>query len=465
MTTTPKQPDAEIQQVAISQLGLGECRPSPENDTLYRPIDPGDPDLLALAESIVHQGLLEPIVVTLDGWIVSGHRRREAARLAGLESIPCRVLDVRRTDDVDAFVKLLREFNRQREKSHDERLRECLIDVNPEEAYRNLKEHRRQAARVDTAAMELAPAKARPKISKAKRPMLAAAMKVIADLRDFWPLSLRKIHYGLLNNPPLKHASKPDSTYQNDLLSYQNLSGLLIRARLDGHVPMDAIDDETRPVTVWLVDAECTGFIRRELDGLLKGYSRDLLQSQPNHIEIVGEKKTLSTILKPVASEFCIPLTLGGGYCSYPPRQAIAERFRKSGKTKLVLLLLTDFDPDGMNIAESFAQSMKRDFKIESVHAARVALTSGQVIEHRLPARMKAKTGSSQCEKFVEKYGDDVHELEALSPEALQKILRDAIESTIDVNAFNREIDAERADSIHLDSLRRLIHQNMKGVA
>lgn len=465
MNATLEQPEAEMQRVAISELPIGECRPSPENDALYRPVDPEDPDIIALAESIAAQGMLEPVVVTLDGWIVSGHRRREAARLAGLEWIPCRVLDVHRTDDIDAFVKLLREFNRQREKNHAERLRECLIDVNPDEAYRELKEHRQAKSKVDTQSMELAPAKARPKISKGKKPMLVAAIKAIEQLRDIWPLSLRKIHYELLNDPPLRHSSKPDSTYANNLRCYQDLSRLLIRARLDGHIPMDAIDDETRPVTVWQVDSECSGFIRRELDGLLKNYARDLLQSQPNHLEILGEKKTLGTTLRPIAGEFCAPLTLGGGYCSYPPRKAIAERFRKSGKSKLVLFILTDFDPDGFTIAESFAQSMKRDFKIADVCAIRVALTLDQVLKHQLPPKIKAKEGSSQCAKFVAKFGDDVHELEALSPGALQKILRDAIESTIDVAAFNHEIDEERKDAARIDSLRRLIHETIRGVA
>ena len=465
MTHTLEQPEPEMQRVAISELPIGECRPSPENDTLYRPVDPAASDIITLAQSIATQGLLEPIVVTRDGWIVSGHRRREAARLAGLEWIPCRVLDDYRTDDVDAFVKLLREFNRQREKNHSERLRECLIDVNPDEAYRELKEHRKARSKVDTQAMELAPAKARPRISKGKKPMLAAAIKAIQKLRDIWPLSLRKIHYELLNDPPLRHSRKPGSTYANNLRCYQDLSRLLIRARLDGHIPMDAIDDETRPVTMWDVHPSASGFISNQLNGLLKGYQRDLLQSQPNHIEILGEKKTLGTTLRPVAGEFCAPLTLGGGYCSYPPRKAIADRFQKSGKTKLILFLLTDFDPDGMSIAESFAQSMQRDFKIADVCAIRVALTLDQVKEHRLPPIMKAKEGSSQHGKFVAKFGDDVHELEALSPEALQKILRDAIESTIDVAAFNHEIDEERKDAAHIDSLRKLIHETIRGVA
>jgi hypothetical protein len=44
-------------------------------------------------------------------------------------------------------------------------------------------------------------------------------------------------------------------------------------------------------------------FVRDELDSFLKGYYRDLMQSQPNHIEIIGEKNTIRGIIRPVAME------------------------------------------------------------------------------------------------------------------------------------------------------------------
>ena len=50
--------------------------------------------------------------------------------------------------------------------------------------------------------------------------------------------------------------------------------------------------DPTRPVQVWQCHREPSSFIRSEMDQFLKGYYRDLQQSQANHFEIVGEKKT-----------------------------------------------------------------------------------------------------------------------------------------------------------------------------
>jgi hypothetical protein len=54
--------------------------------------------------------------------------------LAGLKTVPCRTEAIRRDDDVDAFVRRLRDYNRQQEKSLDEKLREEVVSADPEEA-------------------------------------------------------------------------------------------------------------------------------------------------------------------------------------------------------------------------------------------------------------------------------------------------------------------------------------------
>src|SRR5688572_8301585 len=134
-------PVPEVEHVPLSQI-----RPSPENDRLYRPVDLGDPEIVALANSIRKKGLLEPLVISADGFIVSGHRRFAAATLADLASVRCRRLAIRREDDPDGFLRLLREFNRQRDKTRAEKLREELVDINPDEAHEALHTYRRSKA-------------------------------------------------------------------------------------------------------------------------------------------------------------------------------------------------------------------------------------------------------------------------------------------------------------------------------
>ena len=444
---------------------IHDLKPSPENDAIYKPVDPADRDIVSLAKSIAARGLLEPIVVTADRFIVSGHRRLAAAKVAGIETVPCRVLPIKRGDNPDEFVRLLREHNRQREKTNAERLREEIITASEEDAVAELWSYRREKAAVQVAAIKPGTGRARSASSSAKQPMLQAVQAVIESRREFWPLSDRQIHYAILNDPPLRHASKPGSTYRNDRASYGDLCDLLTRARLAGDIPFEAIGDETRPVELWQVYENVRPFVTLERDHAFRNYWRDLMQSQINHFEIVGEKNTIGSILRPVAMEYTIPITIGRGYCSLPPRHAMAERFRASGKEKLVLLFASDFDPEGEDIAASFARSMRDDFGIEEVHAIKAALTFEQVREHKLPPIMKAKQrDKGRGKKFVSKYGEDVFELEALPPETLQAILRQHIEAVIDRDAFDAEIEAERRDAKFLAGVRNTVNDVLSDI-
>jgi hypothetical protein len=159
-----------------------------------------------------------------------------------------------------------------------------------------------------------------------------------------------------------------------------------------------------------------------------------------------------------------IPMTTGRGFSSLPPRYKLAQRFEKSGKEKLVLLIVSDFDPDGEEIAHAFARSMRDDFGVDRIVPIKVALTAAQVKKLRLPPNMTAKKGSPNHAKFVKRFGENVFEVEALRPEQLQEILREAIDQVIEVDAFNRELKAEEADAAHLEGVRKTIRNALQGM-
>jgi hypothetical protein len=60
----------------------------PENDAAYHGFDIRNTDDEALYESVKHSGVLEALTVSMDGFILSGHRRHWAALIAGLEHVP-----------------------------------------------------------------------------------------------------------------------------------------------------------------------------------------------------------------------------------------------------------------------------------------------------------------------------------------------------------------------------------------
>jgi len=432
----------------IKQVSIFDLHESRTNDLLYRPPQEDDPAMQELVRSIKENGVLEPLVASMDGYVISGHRRKAACKMAGVFTVPCATVPI--TSDSPHFVKLLREFNRQRSKGFEEIIAEAMVDASGEveDIARNLMIERKIRSSIDVDPMKIEGHKSRAEI-KGNRPLLDEAIKIIEELEDFWPLSDRQIHYRLLNAPPLKHSKKPDSIYMNDRASYQVLCNVLTRGRLSEEIPWEAIGDETRPVIVWNVHHDVAPFIKGQFDRFMKGYFRDYMQSQPNHIEIVGEKLTIQGVIRPVAMEYRIPYTIGRGYSSITPRHDMAERFQKSGKEKLIVLILSDLDPDGVEIGQSFARSMRDDFEID-VHPVRVALTHEQAISLNLPPGGEAKQkNSSNRKKFVEKYGESVFELEAVSPEKLQEFLTDAIESIIDPDFFNSEQEQEEKEFLH----------------
>jgi hypothetical protein len=457
----PNGQTAKFGLVRISIRPLSSIKPSPENDRLYGRPSPDDLAMIYLADNIREHGLREPIVITRDGFILSGHRRYCACRMLSMKEVRCRVESVWHSDP--NFVALLVAYNEQRIKTREEQLREAVVKANPEVAYRDLLEHRQKRAEVTADRIEIVGRKHRARISEAKEPMLQAVIEILEAYRRLWPLTDRGIHYRLLNNPPLRHASKPESRYTNTRQCYQDLCDLLTRARLTGRIPFRAIHDPTRPVEAWNFHKSVSTFLAVEFDNFLDGYRRDLQQSQPNHIEIVGEKNTVHNIIEAVAEEYAIPLTTGRGYSSIPPREAIFKRFEKSGRGRLLMLFLTDHDPEGVDIPHSFARSMRDDFGIENIEPIKVALTYEQTRTMQMPTAFDAETKeSSRLRKFVELYGPDAYELEAIEPSVLQSLLRDAIDSVLDVDAFNHELDQEKKDAGYLAGVRETVLETLK---
>jgi hypothetical protein len=451
----------KLRHVRVLEIPIKELRLCPRNDDLYRPPSSNDPDFIAIVESMRKEGQLVPGHVTKDKMIVDGHRRYWACRQLELPTFKCITIPKNSWEITPAD---LAQYNRQRVKTCDELVREEIALADPEESYQALlddrEKHRRTYSHLQV--IDISGEKRRWRFSKAKRPFVDIIVERVLAKEEFWPLTDRRIHYDLLNVVGLlRNYGKRQIPYANNRESFGDLCEVLTRLRLFKTIPMHAIEDETRPVVEWDCFKHVGAFTAKELEDFLSGYIRDVLQTQEDHYEIIGEKMTIQSIISPVAGHFCIPYTLGRGYSSIPPRAAMAARFRKSRRRRLVLFCMSDFDPEGEDIGHSFARSMRDDFGIKDLVPIKVALTRSQVEQYNLPPNMIAKSGSSRRKDFVEKHGEYVHELESLQPDVLQGILRDAIDGAIDVDAFNHQRELERKDAIYLQSAIKTMKQEL----
>jgi len=458
--------DVEPKKVDKSYFLVNDVQVAKENDLLYDRFGIANLDDRELTISIRDNGVQEPLTLSTDNVLLSGHRRLAAAKFLGLRTVPVRVVGVV-FDVLTGTERLatLKRYNQQRDKSPGERIREKLLEIDPDQSYRALLRRR-----INTHGMagsvksnvDMGNSKKRARITTLQ--FLTAVKQVIQENKEYWPLTDRRVHYLLLNNPPLRHDKKPDSRYLNDKGSYKAVTNLLLRARLTGDIPWQAIEDSTRPIQLGGGFPTFEKFVLQETENFLTGYSRNLMQGQTRHIEIMLEKNALRTVIESVAREYCIPVTTGRGFSSLSPRYDLVQRFRRSGKSKLVLLMMTDFDPDGEEIAASFARSLRDDFGLTSIHAVKVALTAEDVRNHDLPSDMDAKQSSPNYEKFVANHGVKVVELDAAPVELLQSKLRDAIESVIDIDEFNAQTALEAEDAAHIEAHRRVVLDAIGGV-
>jgi len=451
---------------------LSSLKPSPENLQLYRAAA-DDPDIKELMASIQKNGLQVPLIVTADGRIVSGHRRYEALRRIGQVVVPCRVLDVRRDElTTDEYIALLREHNRQRNKTVAEQIREVLVDINPADARRRLIKLREKSGNAleynHVKPLVVEGTKVRHRISDQKAEHVKHVKKVIfEDRKAYWPLSVRGIHYPLLNYTFFRNIPRK-LPYKNDDESYNATSNLLTRLRLAGEIPWAALTDGTRPVTLFQPFRDVRAFARQEVDRLFVGYWRDLLQTQPNYVEVIVEKNTVYHMALRVTERFQIPTTSGRGFCSIDPWHEIYERYRKSGKDRLIVIVLSDFDPEGEMIPQVGGRTLRDDFSIDEdkLTIVKAGVNRDQIQQYGLREQNFAKESSSNYYWFVNRNDGDtsVYELEALEPEDMLRDLEQVITGVLDMDLYNGEVDREQGEAAYLIALKDAATEALKGI-
>lgn len=448
----PRLKSAHDAAACLHEVCTSAISPSPWND-IYDPIDPKDPSFRALCKSIREHGIREPIGVTADGVIISGHRRHEAARRLKVPKI--RVLVHPNVTSSDhQFYKLLVNCNTQRTKTTGEVLREEIVKDNssPRQAVQEYRTEISELAGIKT--VKLGPPKRRPNIVH-KRTLADAIVNIVMDNRSEWPLNDRRIFYMLLNIEGLVRNDRTKTPFLNNENCYDDVTDLVTRLTTnEKRIPEDAITDETRPVIQWNTHRSVGPFIRKELEGLFSNYSRNLQQSQPNHIEMFVEKNTVASVLRRIASRYRLPMTSGRGYSSTPPRRGMVNRYLKSGKENLVIICVSDFDPEGENIPSVLGRSIRDDFGVphRNIAVIKSALTSEQVQSlDNLHEGQLAKEDSSRYKQFVEEHGKRCWELEALDPNVLRELVESTIRKIVDLDLFEIEVEKEKEERRELD--------------
>lgn len=260
------------------------------------------------------------------------------------------------------------------------------------------------------------------------------------------PMTLRQVYYQLV-----AVYGEPNTEQR-----YKRLSQILTKARVNGFVDGSRIIDRTRQVKPVYGYANLQTYLKV----MREAYARRVAELQPDYIEVCVEKDALAGVLEDVCKEFGVPLCVCRGYPSYSAVRDMAGRIydwlgeQEKGSKKwgqFHLLYLGDHDPSGEDIPRSIGANLKEWFEC-TPHIELVALTPEQVEQYELPPA-PAKRTDARAEAFVERYGDVSVELDALRPDILQDLVREAIRENWDQDVADSIEEIEAGERSKLQAM------------
>ena len=136
----------------------------------------------------------------------------------------------------------------------------------------------------------------------------------------------------------------------------------------------------------------------------------------------------------------------------------MAGRFStaRSNGQRPVLLYFGDLDPSGVTIPLSLIDKMRKHHQV-TVDLDRRALNPDQVDRFNLPSDFEAaKVTDPNYARWVRNYPDvPATELDALHPGILRELVKDAVESHIDMESFREQMEIEEQERERLKIIRR----------
>lgn len=261
------------------------------------------------------------------------------------------------------------------------------------------------------------------------RLLIQQANEIIADYAaQGYTLTLRQLYYQFVRRNWLENTSK----------NYDTLGELISDARRAGLVDWDAIVDRTRfvrPKASWEQPEDILATVAGQ-------FRMDPWATQKAYVELWFEKDALLEIFERAAEETRLPIFSCRGYGSDSALWEAAQRHntqRKAGH-RCHILHCGDHDPSGLDMTRDIADRL--GLFQASVEIHRLGLNMDQIEEHEPPPN-PAKETDSRYAGYLEKYGDESWELDAMSPDVLVSWVTDAVKPLIDKSAWDAVMSRE----------------------
>jgi len=271
---------------------------------------------------------------------------------------------------------------------------------------------------------------------------MAAIRAAITDvLKIDRPQTVRQVFYQLVARRVIE---KTESEYKRTVIR------LLSEMRLDDQIPWDWIVDESRRT----IQTETFDSVRDALRHTAQYYRRSALRDCDDYIEIWTEKEALSGIIWDVASDYDVPVVISKGMPSLTQVYTSFTNIRRASAAGKVSYLYQfgDHDPTGCLIPKTIEARLEEfcdKYGCRVPVVKRIALTTEQIQNHRLPTRPTKRDDNTDAHKFA---GDSV-ELDALPSSELRNLVRGCIERHINPHALATLRATEESEREFIEAL------------
>lgn len=243
---------------------------------------------------------------------------------------------------------------------------------------------------------------------------------------------------------------------KSDDKGYDWVQSALVKLRKIKRIPYHGIVDASRRVT------QVTSWARPQtaVQSLFRTYKRDIWADQDVDMYFVVEKDALVGVVRPVVDQYQANLCAAKGYSSLTLLDNLRGFIKEDKITRVYQL--GDHDPSGADAWRAFEQdltSMLEDDGKDSslVKFERLAVTPEQIITYGLQTR-PSKTLDSRFKKW---YADELAsgrtgesvEVDAIPPNSLRDLVRDAIESNLDMRAYTGTLQQQADDIRWMESV------------
>ena len=235
----------------------------------------------------------------------------------------------------------------------------------------------------------------------------------------------------------------------NSERSYKRIIDVVNNGRMAGLIDWKSIIDRTRKVEIPVhFDGP-----EEILQAVADQFALDKWEGQSNRVEVWIEKEALAGVLASVCPDLDVPYFSCRGYVSQSAQWRAAQRligYWNSGSMPHIVHL-GDHDPSGIDMTRDIEDRL-RTFGVDlEVH--RIALNMDQVEEYNPPPN-PAKLTDSRIEGYLEKFGEESWELDALEPRLLAELITEKVLSLRDEDLWDERVEEEED---HRETLASII--------